>query len=69
MSEITLTFKGFRSIDEAKEFASWYSEQGEQDITIWLDARKDAGTLQCDWMGVKNIESTDNKVIVNLDIQ
>lgn len=69
MSEITVTIKGFRNIDEAKEFANWYSGQGEQDITFWLEARKAAGRLDCEWMGVKNIESSDNTVIINLDIQ
>jgi hypothetical protein len=33
---ITVTFQGFRDIEHAKAFASWYDSQGEQDSDEWL---------------------------------
>ena len=35
--------KGFKSLRAAKEFAEWFSGQGEQVIPYWWDALKDEG--------------------------
>jgi hypothetical protein len=37
----TVTFHGFISKEEAEAFAGWYEGQGEQDVTIWLECRRD----------------------------
>lgn len=39
--EIKLVITGFKTIEAAKEFANWYSGQGEQDIDIWWECRQD----------------------------
>lgn len=56
MSDTNTTFevniKGFKSKAQAEEFISWYSEQGEQDAGYWFEARKEEGTLDCNFMPV-----------------
>lgn len=37
--EIRVVITGFKTLDAAKEFANWYSGQGEQDIQIWWECR------------------------------
>ena len=34
---------GFKTLEAARQFARWYSGQGEQMIDAWWDARKDEG--------------------------
>lgn len=36
-NEYTVTIKGFKTLKQAKSFYEWYNNQGEQDISIWLD--------------------------------
>lgn len=40
-----VVIKGFQTKEQAKEFVSWYSGQGEQDIQIWLECRKEEGII------------------------
>ena len=39
----SVTFEGFKTQEEAKQFIAWYEGQGEQDIVPWLEARADEG--------------------------
>lgn len=32
-----LIIEGFETIDDAKEYASWFEGQGEQDAFIWME--------------------------------
>jgi hypothetical protein len=43
-----VVIKGFQTKEQAKEFVSWYSGQGEQDIQIWLGCQKTAGVCSMD---------------------
>ena len=38
-----VTIEGFKNKDEAEQFIHWYEGQGEQDIDIWLECRRDEG--------------------------
>jgi hypothetical protein len=35
--------KGFKTLEAAQQFASWFDNQGEQDITYWWEPRLDEG--------------------------
>ena len=48
---VDILIKGFKSKEEAEEFITWYSEQGEQDLGVWLESvasEKVRDFLQCD---------------------
>lgn len=47
-----LVIKGFKTKAEAETFVSWYDEQGEQDISIWLECRKNEGIIDVSSMNV-----------------
>ena len=38
--EFSVTLKGFKTKEQAKEFLDWYEGQGESDISIWLDENR-----------------------------
>lgn len=40
---VSITINGFKNKEEAIEFMSWYSNQGEQDIEFWMECRKHEG--------------------------
>jgi hypothetical protein len=40
---VDVVIHGFCNKEEAIEFIKWYSEQGEQDITTWLKAKRTEG--------------------------
>lgn len=61
---ITVTFTGFDNIEQAKEFASWYSGQGEQDSCIWLEEH--AGITGA---YTTNIEQEERNINVQLQIK
>lgn len=62
--EFQVTFKGFKTLEEAKEFAYWYSGSGEQNITEWLSEHTNISSAN-----TKEIKLKENgNVIVNLDI-
>jgi hypothetical protein len=44
--------KGFKTKAEAETFASWYDNQGEQDISIWLECRQSEGIIEVSSMSV-----------------
>ena len=52
---------GFKNLVEANEFCRWYSNQGEQDIDVWLGCRQDEG------MDVRTHISCESIVIHPLD--
>lgn len=35
-----LILKGFKTKEQVEEFVSWYSGQGEQDLTVWLSEQE-----------------------------
>ena len=59
---------GFSSLAEAEEFVSWYSEQGEQDSTIWFDCRKEEGLIEHSSMYYKSSSTKGNSVTMELEL-
>jgi hypothetical protein len=51
-TEFTLTIKGFKTKEQALEFAKWYEGQGEQDAAYWFEERKEEGKIDIDFMPV-----------------
>jgi len=47
-----VNIEGFKTKAQAEAFVSWYEGQGEQDIDIWLECRKDEGEIDVDSMKV-----------------
>lgn len=35
--DITVTFKGFKTLEQAEAFANWYSGSGEQQASEWME--------------------------------
>ena len=58
---ITVTVKGFNTINEASEFCNWYSGQGEQDASIWFECRQQEGKIPSSSM----LEKSTNKIDKN----
>jgi hypothetical protein len=44
--------KGFKTKKQAQEFINWYSGQGEQDASVWFEARKAEGKLDVSFMPI-----------------
>ena len=62
--EFQVTFKGFKTPKQAKEFALWYSGSGEQDVGIWLEEHTDITSAY-----TKSIKEKENgNVIITLKI-
>ena len=60
---VDILIKGFKSQKEAEEFITWYSEQGEQDLGVWLESvasEEVRDFLQCDCRKTFPIKVTDN---------
>lgn len=66
MSNFKVEITGFNTLEEAKQFAYWYSCQGEQDIGIWLECRKAERVIECDSMNVESINVIDDTVSVKV---
>lgn len=66
--QFSVTFKGFKTKEEAKQFATWYSIQGEQQIDYWLDCRREEGIVDCVSMTASNINDDTNNIIVDLTV-
>lgn len=47
-----ITIKGFHTKQQAREFASWYNGQGEQDAMVWFECRMEEGVLDVSSMTV-----------------
>lgn len=62
-NNITVTIKGFNNFEEASEFCSWYSGQGEQNASIWFKERKNEGLIPSSFMESNTIQETDNNNI------
>jgi len=60
----SVTFTGFRTIEQAKAFASWYSGCGEQDAPLWMEEH--AGVTSCNADGRQDV--TPDGVVVSLRI-
>ncbi len=41
MSTWSVTFKGFKTQQQAEEFAAWYEGQGESESGVWLEEHTD----------------------------
>lgn len=44
--------EGFKTEAQAKAFIEWYEGSGEQNASIWFDARKSEGEIDVDFMPV-----------------
>lgn len=65
MEELKLTIKGFKTEDALIEFINWYEGQGEQDIDIWMDCRKEEGAdIQNNFL-TKSLEWGDKVIIIS----
>ena len=43
-----LVIDGFKNLDQAEEYASWFSGQGEQDAMLWMECNDmDYVTIDC----------------------
>ena len=58
--DISVTIKGFNKIEEAQEFCSWYSGQGEQDSSVWFECRQAEGTINVSTMNEQSTSLTSN---------
>lgn len=38
-----VTFEGFRTLEEAKEFSNWFEGQGESDAAYWFEINGPVG--------------------------
>ena len=61
--DITVTVKGFNTIEEASEFCSWYSGQGESDASIWFDCRVAEGVINSSYMDEESTYKTNKNNI------
>jgi len=62
--EFQVTFKGFKTPKQAKEFSWWYSGSGEQEVCLWLEEHTDIKSAN-----TKEIEvQEDGNVIITLNI-
>lgn len=62
---VDVLIKGFKSTEEAEEFITWYSEQGEQDLGVWLESvasEKVRDFLQCNCKKTFPIKVVDNTI-------
>ena len=59
-----LVIKGFNNKDEVLQFCSWYEGQGEQDISYFLECRKDEGLIDIDSITCKGYEEVDGEFIL-----
>lgn len=41
MIEYSVNLSGFKTLEAAEEFISWFENQGEQDITVWWEIQQD----------------------------
>lgn len=39
--EFSVTITGFKTLEQAQAFASWYEGQGEQDASNWFECQED----------------------------
>jgi len=63
MSKPTIVIKGFKSKEQAEEFMTWYSEQGEQDLSAWLEIA-DVG---CDSMYSKGTSWSGDQATMTIE--
>jgi hypothetical protein len=62
--EFQVTFKGFKTAEQAKIFAEWYSGSGEQEVGLWLEEHSDIDSAY-----TKEIKLKENgNVIITLKI-
>lgn len=50
--DYALIIKGFKSMEQVREFADWYEGQGEQDAFVWFGIAKEEGRIDVDSMCV-----------------
>lgn len=51
-----LLIKGFKNKEEVDEFVSWYSGQGEESFSIWLESSVDEGKDVRDFIPSETLE-------------
>lgn len=54
----SVTFTGFETLIQAREFAEWYSGQGEQDACYWME---EIGVTSCN---AKNIQKPQKALLL-----
>jgi hypothetical protein len=55
MGDFKVEVVGFNSREEAEEFSEWYSGQGEQDFSFWLENAE----IDLEGANTKSIEPKD----------
>lgn len=62
--EFQVTFKGFKTSEQAKTFAEWYSGSGELEVGLWLEEHSDINSAY-----TKEIKTKENgNIIITLNI-
>lgn len=41
MIEYSVNLSGFKTLEAAREFISWFEGQGEQDISVWWEIKQE----------------------------
>lgn len=59
----SVTFNGFKTPEQAKTFADWYSGHGEQDAGYWLEENSDISFAEA-----KDIQQKEGNVIVTISV-
>lgn len=59
-----VVFNGFKTMEQAKSFASWYQGSGEQSSEPWLEEHSDISAAHVDG----KIHEETNKVIIELKL-
>jgi hypothetical protein len=62
---VELVVKGFKTVEQARQWALWYDGQGEQDWYTWMLYRKEEG---CDVMpaNVSKIKQEGDTVTIEI---
>ena len=61
--KVKIIVRGFETKEQASEWASWYSGQGEQDWFIW---QGENGGIDGQTDSIENDDLTDKDIILNL---
>ena len=58
---------GFTTLVQASEFCSWYSNQGEQDASVWFGDRMEEGVIDTDFIPSKGCHIIRDTVFMQVE--
>lgn len=62
----SVKFAGFETEHQAKTFAEWYSGQGEQDSSCWLEEHSDI--IYANTKPFVHCANSDGEILIPLDL-